>query len=496
MDIRLQADTLSKQFGGYAVLRDVSLELRRGEIVLLRGDNGSGKTTLLDILSGQLAPTSGVIRYFDSEHGHPLSFSFDTSRWRMPKGFSQVHIARLGFARAWQDLRLFPTHTLTENIALAIPHHEGEGPFGQLLHPWQARAQEATVQKQTLRILDRLGLPGRGNSTAERISLGQARRVAIARAIQTGARVLFLDEPLSSLDREGVMAVTTLLREIRNELDSAMVIVEHPLNVSCLLGLATTVWTLAEGHLHAQRPEEIADEPAGGSTDIQRALVLGCMGQRSQFTVQELAGGAILTTVIPADTAREVVLRVEDLVVKRGRRAVIGAAMDGQRLRGLSFDLIKGCVHLLEAPNGWGKTTLLEALAGLLPLDRGQIVLAGHRINNTAAWQRARLGLKLLRSRSSLFPDLTIQETMRLAGKTRLNGLTGLPQTRRVSTLSGGERQKLALECSPTDSAAVALFDEPFAALDRKGLKMALDQLLPRRDSAVLVALPSARQED
>jgi len=85
---------------------------------------------------------------------------------------------------------------------------------------------------------------------------------------------------------------------------------------------------------------------------------------------------------------------------------------------------------------------------------------------------------------------------MRLSGKTRLTGLAGLPQTRRVSTLSGGELQKLALECSPTDSAAVALFDEPFAALDNKGLKMALDQLLPRRDSAVLVALPAARQAD
>jgi len=129
-DIMLSMENIYKQFGGNVVLDDVSAVLKKGEMVLLRGNNGSGKTALVNILTGNLEPDRGTIFY--SANGHQEQFVFPRPWWKSlnPKDhFVPERVARQGVVRAWQDIRLFQSQDLITNLAVASPFHPGENPF-------------------------------------------------------------------------------------------------------------------------------------------------------------------------------------------------------------------------------------------------------------------------------------------------------------------------------------------------------------------------------
>ena len=112
----LRVSGLGCAFGGQQVLDDVSVELRQGEVVLLRGANGSGKTTLLNILTGNLVPDRGSIELHTGKQ--PIRFEFPRRMWA--RGFAPDNLARLGVGRTWQDIRLFDTQSLANNIASVV----------------------------------------------------------------------------------------------------------------------------------------------------------------------------------------------------------------------------------------------------------------------------------------------------------------------------------------------------------------------------------------
>jgi ABC-type branched-subunit amino acid transport system ATPase component len=186
------------------------------------------------------------------------------------------------------------------------------------------------------------------------------------------------------------------------------------------------------------------------------------------------------------------VLDVEALVVHRGRRRVIGwAAADGTSVEGLTFTLFEGDVAVLRAPNGWGKSTLVEALQGTLPAESGRILLDGRALTRGAAWERARAGLASLPSRGHGFPCLTVAENLKLARDADASRVAGRDR-RLAGVLSGGQRQNLALSCLPR-SPRCLLMDEPFASLDESGISRALEFVAgvsPR--GCVLVCVPAA----
>ena len=126
-------------------------------------------------------------------------------------------IAKLGVTRTWQDARLFPNHTLWENIALATPGQIGENPLLALARPGRVRTQHASVLDTATSMLDDFALPGRASSTAEQLSLGESKRLSIARALATGARVIVLDEPLSGLDSDGVISLIHTLEKLTKD---------------------------------------------------------------------------------------------------------------------------------------------------------------------------------------------------------------------------------------------------------------------------------------
>lgn len=467
--IILRIEGLQKAFGGQVVLDGVSLELRQGEVALLRGDNGSGKTTLLNILTGNLEPDAGAIQLFTNEVKE--NFHFPGRWWQGLNPFNRFtpeRMSREGVGRTWQEIRLFPTQNLRDNIALATPGQLGENPVWALLRRRAVQRQERVILNSAEEALSELGLKGREISSADKVSLGQSKRVAIARAVQTGARILFLDEPLAGLDEAGVGEVMNLLEKLAYDEKITLVIVEHVFNISRILDLATTVWTLGSGKVTVETSASVRAEIEQTAVNGIQDWIGEMTGTDSNIVNRKLPGGAVLSTVIAAGSnANPVALEVEDLVVCRGKRIVIGERAQDARLRGLSFTLHKGQLAFLQAPNGWGKTTLLEAIAGLIPITRGSIQLNGKPVQDSPAWERAANGMSLLQARNHSFPGLSVREVLRLSHVSSISENIAHLLERYMSDLSGGEKQKVALVCATNGANfTVGLFDEPFSALD------------------------------
>ena len=322
-ELVLETEGLTKSFGGNAVLTGVDLKLHRGEVVLLQGANGSGKTTLLNILTGNLAPDGGVMRKNET------------------------------LGRTWQDVRLFSSQTLSDNIAMATPRQSGENPLKAVFTAWRTRLAEKRNAAEAADILNRMGLGERGTVLGGEAKIAEAKFVAMVRAIRAGAKVLFLDEPLAGLDHAEIESVLDTLRVLVKKYGLTLVVIEHALNIPKILQIATTVWTLKDGKLTVGAPDT-ADDASGGEIRKWLESLAAGIGIREV----NLPGGARLA-IASRHPAAGKVLEVQDWTVSRGARPVIAEP--------ISFSLCEGDIAILEAPNGWGKSTLLESIAGLVP---------------------------------------------------------------------------------------------------------------------------------
>ncbi|MFO1061598.1 MAG: ATP-binding cassette domain-containing protein [Dongiaceae bacterium] len=492
----MRAEGLRKAFGGQVVLDGAGFEMRRGEVVLLRGPNGSGKTTLLNILTGNLEPDAGRIQIL--VEGAREGFAFPRSPLAALNPFDRFSpegIAQDGLSRTWQDIRLFPSHSLQDNVVLAIKKQLGERPLAVLFRPGAVRREQRRLAAEAVSLLGRFGLAERAASSGDMVSLGQAKRVAIARTVQAGAKILFLDEPLAALDAAGIRDVIAFLRDIVREHQTTLVIVEHVFNIPRILDLATTVWTIAGGRLAVESPEAVRREAIDDPGDALRPWLAELAGGESRILDQPLPGGALLSQVQLDPAAGDApLLEVDGLVVSRGRRAVIGGG-EGSAAAGLGFRIRRGSVALLQAPNGWGKTTLLEALTGVLPVTRGSIRLGGRPIERLPVWDRVAAGLAIMQSRDNAFPNLSVEESLRLAGLAEAPAMIRPLLGRRMSALSGGERQKVVAACALARAGdRMALLDEPFAMLDARAIAAVQERLLQNRGGATLILIPAASQ--
>lgn len=233
--VQLKAEGISIAFGGQQVLRGVNLDLAGGQIALLRGPNGCGKTTLLNVLSGFLKPDAGsAMLEFNGILVNILNETPD-------------RLARLGLARLWQDIRLFPTMTVLENVLAASPHAIGINPVRALFALSKVKQQEREFRAQALDWLDMLGMADRADSSGDKLSVGQSKRVALARMLQTGSKVLLLDEPLAGLDNDSAAKLVEDLNRLADATHRAMLIVEH--NHDAITPVCDLRYTLAEGVL-------------------------------------------------------------------------------------------------------------------------------------------------------------------------------------------------------------------------------------------------------
>lgn len=500
----LSADGLRKAFGGQVVLDDISLELKQGQVVLLRGENGSGKTTLLNILTGNLEPDQGEIHV--TINGSRETFIFPRPWWKELNPFDHFTPERLaweGIGRLWQDIRLFPTMKTLDNVVVASPKQPGENPALALFPVTYMKEKEN--KKAAIDKLETLSFGKRLDSSCDKISLGQMKRVAIARAIQAGAKVLFLDEPLSGLDNKGITELTGYLKTLVEEHAITLVIVEHSFNIPRVLRLVDTVWTLSkdrkneEGYkLSVSKPHTLDAENEKGR-DALHSLLKEITGGNGVSKPEELPGRARLTTACASSHA-DTILEIKKLKVKRGIRTIFGSDPDSPSTshEGISLTLKKGQISILEAPNGWGKSTLLDAIAGVhnnnLEITAGSIVFKGKEVTSLQTHQITRMGLSYLRANQQTFSSLKIKDQMKLrrSGNSVFNG--SLDENSKGNSLSGGEKQKLLIELLP--DADVYLLDEPMMGLDERAIKKISERVrqFVKEGKTILITVPDQRK--
>ena len=285
------------------------------------------------------------------------------------------------------------------------------------------------------------------------LSGGELQRLRMVQVFnaQLTDMLIVLDEPLAGLDHAETDSVVKTLRTLVKEHGLTLVIIEHALNIPKILQIATTVWTLRDGRLKVGKLDT-ADEAVGS----ELRTWLQSQAKDGQLQEIDFPGGARLTVATRRKDTR-VVLKVADLTISRGSRPVIAEPM--------SFAIKEGDFAILEAPNGWGKSTLLESIAGLVPSASGTIALFGSDATTLPVWKRAQMGLRLNRAAGTLFTRETVRENARLNHVTEpiLQSLAG----RKAGTLSGGESRRLSFEAFLNNpEAEILIFDEPFQALD------------------------------
>lgn len=235
----LTAAGLVKRFGGVKAVNKVSLEIRAGEVLAVIGPNGAGKSTLVNLLSGNLAPTSGTVRIGD----------VDTTNLRAHQ------VARHGLARTFQTPCLFEGMDVEATVKVGAHLRGSVGMLRSSLPTIGSVKEERRLAEETAEVLTRLGLAHLAHRDAKALSLGQQKQVEIARALVARPRVLLLDEPCAGLNKQEKAALMRLLRELGRE-GLAVLVIEH--DMEFVMASADRVHVLNFGAtLRVGSPEEV-----------------------------------------------------------------------------------------------------------------------------------------------------------------------------------------------------------------------------------------------
>ena len=228
----LKVEGLTKRFGGFTALNEVSFEVTPGEILGLIGPNGSGKTTAFNCISGALRPSGGSIRFEGRELG----------------GLTPDAVCHLGVARTFQIPRPFRKLSILENVAVAAHYGASE------------RLAEADARRRAREILALVGLTGDDHASPTLLGAGGLKKLELARALATGPKLLLADESLGGLDPAEMAGAADMLRRVRGELGVTIVWVEHIM--ATLMRVVDRVVVLDHGEKIAEgTPAQVAEDP-------------------------------------------------------------------------------------------------------------------------------------------------------------------------------------------------------------------------------------------
>jgi branched-chain amino acid transport system ATP-binding protein len=231
MSAQLQVEGLSKRYGGLLALDRVGFEVQAGTIVGVMGANGAGKTTLFSLIAGNVRPSEGKIRF----EGRSLV------------GLRADQVCRLGVARTFQIVKPFAALTVLENLRTAAL-------FGHAQHRSAVSADAAS-----LTVLDEVGLSAQAHQPAGSLTLSGQKRLEIARAIATGARLVLLDEVMAGLTPTEVQQMLVTLRRLQASRGLTLLVIEHVMRA--LMELCSHIVVLHHGQLIAAgTPRQVADD--------------------------------------------------------------------------------------------------------------------------------------------------------------------------------------------------------------------------------------------
>lgn len=229
----LSVEDVSKRFGGIQALDHITLTVEAGEIYGLIGPNGAGKTTLFNCMTGLYTVSSGAVR-------------LDGVALQTQKPHS---IVRLGFARTFQNIRLFANMSALENVMVGRHARTRANVLGAVFRGRRTRAEEADTQERAQALLHRVGLAARGQVLACHLAYGDQRRLEIARALATEPRLLALDEPVAGMNPSERAQMGELMQELRAD-GLTLLLIEH--DVKLVMGLCDRVAVLDYGEKIAE----------------------------------------------------------------------------------------------------------------------------------------------------------------------------------------------------------------------------------------------------
>ncbi|MFP3123967.1 ABC transporter ATP-binding protein [Ectobacillus funiculus] len=237
----LQVSHLTKRFGGVVAAKDISMTVENGSITAVIGPNGAGKTTFFNMITGVYKPDEGEIWLGNQSL----------------VGLKAHDISKRGIARTFQNIRLFGSMTVLENVMVGLHNHIKGGLFGILLNVPSIRREEREAQKEAYRLLEYVGLAQFLNEEAQNLSYGAQRRLELARALAAKPKVLLLDEPAAGMNPKETKELTELIYCVRKEFDVTIILIEHDMKL---------VMEISEHIIVLDHGEKIAE---GGPLDIR-----------------------------------------------------------------------------------------------------------------------------------------------------------------------------------------------------------------------------------
>lgn len=262
----LKLENITMQFGGVVAVKSLSLEVNKGEIVSLIGPNGAGKTTAFNVITGVYSPTNGAV-YFNGKkivENHPRG-KMKKLYAGSEKGLYHGHleptpdkITKLGIARTFQNIRLWKSQSVFNNVLIAMHLRRTSNIFTATfrLNLKEEKKQRAEVE----RLLKILGLYEVKDEMCTSLPYGLQRRLEIARALATKPQLLLLDEPAAGMNPQETAELTEFIRRIRDEFNLTVFMIEHHMDL--VMDISDRIYVLNFGALIASGiPEEIQNNP-------------------------------------------------------------------------------------------------------------------------------------------------------------------------------------------------------------------------------------------
>lgn len=425
---RLRLENIVKSFGPVRALKNAQFDLRAGEIHALAGENGAGKSTLMNIVDGILQPDSGRIIVDGQEVSIP----------------SPSAAQSLGIGLVHQEIALCPDLSIAENLFMSVTATRGK--LFMNFKDLRRRAQEVMNRLQPIPVDTRVG----------DLSISQQQLVEIAKALTLDCRVLIFDEPTAALTEPEAQRLFGILRDLRAK-GMSLVYISH--RMAEIFALCDRVTVMRDGN-HV-------------STDA----------------IADLTPEVVVNRLVGRELSRLFPPKAEDL---SGKPPVltVGALSDGHRFSDVAFELRHGEILGFAGLIGAGRTEIAEAVCGLRARSSGEIALNGVPVPQRSYDQSIRSGIVYLsedRKGSGVFVDLPISQNVTALRPSLVSRLGLIDQSRErdfadalgrkvglkrgritdpVSSLSGGNQQKVAIAKMLSVNPSVIFLDEPTRGVD------------------------------
>lgn len=233
----LKVENVTMQFGGVVAVNNLNIEIKEGEIVALIGPNGAGKTTAFNVITGVYQPTNGAV-YFNGEkivENYPqgkmkkLYAGKNNGVYKQKLAPTPDMLTKLGMARTFQNIRLWKSQTVFNNVLIAKHCRANAGVFSAIFRT--NAKEEARMRAETMELLKEQGLDKYKDEIATSLPYGLQRRLEIARALATNPKILLLDEPAAGMNPQETQELAEFIKEIRDKYNLTIFLIEHHMDL-------------------------------------------------------------------------------------------------------------------------------------------------------------------------------------------------------------------------------------------------------------------------